>query len=259
MLAICVPSLLQPLSAVLPLVRSHIGSRRTIVRLQEAEEAFQQTPFEVTPGNEEGVPMDQEAVDRDFAAYQRQPASPQELASHLPSWAASFMLDDVAQQKYERELAFSAAREFSAVEGRSWEGLEYDDDAGLPAFTASEIADDYSIPVETVLTRMGQLGVDIETHSVSKPVKEYCSESQIQELLSFVALTDPIAAREALSDATVFELSVDGGGDCPLSSDALVQLCKQHDIPLVLGVDTRLDRTDHEALVALAEREAAFL
>eukprot|EP00966_Prymnesium_polylepis_P210438 4873035-Prymnesium_polylepis.1 len=203
--------------------------------------------------------MDRNAIQKDLENYQRPAATPEQLAPHLPAWAASLMLDDDAQESYEYDMSSAAARDFNAIDGRTWEGLEYDDDAGLPSFTASEIADDYSIPLEIVFERIGQLGVDIEEHSVNTPVKSICNEEQIKELLNFVALTDPIAARESLADVTVFELSQEGGGDSPLAPDALVRLCKEHDIAAVLGADTRLNRVDHEALVALAEREAAFM
>ena len=44
-----------------------------------------------------------------------------------------------------------------------------------------------------------------------------------------------------------------------MRSSSAADRCKEHDIPLVLGAETRLDRVDHDALVAFAEREAAFL
>lgn len=204
--------------------------------------------------------IDKNALNRDLSAFQRPPATPQEVASHLPSWAASIMLDQEAQASYASEIAASAAREYNAVEGRTWEDLDYDGDAGLSSFTASEIAEDYSLPVETVLTRLVELGVDIKSESaVDTPIKAFCTSEQLKAMSDFVALTDPIAAREALSDTSVLEISVEGGGDSPLSSDTLVQLCERHDIPLVLGIHTRLNLVDHEALIAIAEAEEAFM
>jgi len=208
-------------------------------------------------------PMDQEAINRDVAAYQLPPATPEQLARHLPDWAASFMLDDEAQDSYERERSTEAAAAYRAVAGRSWEALdagdgsaEGDDSAGLSAFTPEEVAEDYGLPLETVVMELGHLGIDLSTVRPSEsPIRSFCSTQQIKDLLQFVATTDPIAAREALADSTLEELSAEQ----PLSAEALSDLCEQHGIPLVLGVQTRLPTVDFAALVAYAEREAAFL
>ena len=42
-------------------------------------------------------------------------------------------------------MSSAAARDFTAVDGRTWQGLDGDEDAGLASFTPSEIAEDYGI------------------------------------------------------------------------------------------------------------------
>ena len=112
--------------------------------------------------------------DDDFAAP---PATPQKLASHLPSWAAEIMLNEETNEAYESEMGRRRSSRIrkQSVDGRVWEELdedgafadgEYEDGggsgaAGMANFTPEELADDYGLPFETVCEFMLlQLGID---------------------------------------------------------------------------------------------------
>lgn len=63
------------------------------------------------------------------------------------------------------------------MKGRSWEGI--DESAGLSSFTAAEIAEDYGLPLETVMTEIKRLGLNLNAMSpVDSPIKSVCSEDQ---------------------------------------------------------------------------------
>lgn len=251
-----------PLHACAPQADSHQPpSAPTSPPLEgQLEEVPSDANFQpMSDGQVQGMHIDQAALMEDMRTYSRREQTPEERAASLPAWAAAFILDDDVREAYERDISAATAREYRVVEGRTWEELNHDGDLGLSSFTAHEIAEDYMIPEETVLTFMKDIGVDISESNVKGPLKKFCSEKQVNEMLSFVASTDPIAAREALSDATILDISAEGEGETPLSAEMLVQLCKRHEIPLVLGINTRLNHDDYEALIALADREAAFM
>lgn len=185
------------------------------------------------------------------------PAAPEELASHLPDWAASIMLDDDANAEYEMVVSVrrAAERRTRVVDGR-WDGLEDEGaDAGAQEFTPRELAEDYNLPLETAMTQLLAIGVSRDRLAADRPVKSFCSESQLVELLSFLNTCDPIACREQLADETLAELAVRRP---PLGAAQLVRLCESHGMLATLGEETRLGRADHGMLADLAEREANF-
>lgn len=207
-------------------------------------------------------PIDSDALKIDQAAFDRPLATPEQLAKHIPSWAANLMLDEEANGAYQTARSKEAAAQFKPVDGRTWNSLdgiddERADDAGLRDFTPSEVAEDYGLPVETVLATMSQLGVEVEEGTADAPIKATCTDAHVSELLAFVSSADPIAAREELADLSLLELA----DELPAAIDAevLLRLCAQHEIALVCGASTRLPHDEYAALVAYAERETAFL
>ena len=101
--------------------------------------------------------IDQPQVEEDAAAWAetQAPASGDELSAHLPDWAKPILRE---REAYEREQKTQRAAEFRPVDGRMWE--EGGDSAGgLRDFTPEEIADDYSLPLESVVAELEEIGV----------------------------------------------------------------------------------------------------
>lgn len=205
------------------------------------------------------MPIDTDAIDRERMMDDYKTASRAELAEYLPPWASEMMLDEEANEEYETDQASRRAAYLNSkrVKGRSWDeiDMEESDGAGMAEFTPEELAEDYSLPLETVLAFTLSLGVDPKRLIVNAPVKGVCSPQQLAELLAFLGCTDPIAAREELCESTLEELA-DG---TPLSPDDFLVLCQQNEITALLGIETRIKADDVDLLLDAAEREIAFL
>jgi hypothetical protein len=197
------------------------------------------------------APVDFQATEAELQQHQR-PAEGAELAEHLPAWAATLVLDDEANAEYEAGMA--ADRRARPVDGRSWDGAG--DGAGAEEFTAEELASDYNLPLETMLTQLLAIGVPADRLEASKPVKGLCTAAQLVELLAFLTTCDPIACREELAEESLAEMAQRMP---PLSAAQLVRLCEAHSMPAVCGEETRLQRADHAMLFDLAQTELAFL
>ena len=211
----------------------------------------------------------------DMSAYTEPQATPQDLAAHLPDWAAEMMLDETSNAAYETDQVRRRASALNArrVEGRSWEGFEILSEeeqslngvveggsgVGMAEYTAEELAEDYQLPIETVVESMLQLGVDVARlrKNLRKPVKSVCSSQQLRELMAFLGGADPIACREALCERTLDEIAEE---ETPgLTSAQLLQLVSQEEaVAQVLGVEARLGTAEYAQLIERAEREIAF-
>lgn len=210
------------------------------------------------------LPIDTGALERERREDNFRVASREEMAEHLPAWASDIMLDDDATDEYEAEQARRRAKYLNErrVDDRSWDALdiEYDDDAsagegaGMAEFTPEELAEDYSLPLETVVTFMLSIGVDPKRLRLRTPVKGVCTAQQQGELLAFLGSTDPIAAREELCESTLEELAE----AVSLSAEQLLRLCEQNEIPTVLGEETRIPADEERTLLDAVEREQAF-
>ena len=215
-------------------------------------------------------PIDQAQVDLERADFGPR-ASPAELAAHLPRWAQELMLDPDANEEYEEEQARAraAALRERRVKGRTWDGEDlvhdatahggWGDAAGLAHFTAEELADDYRLPLETVCAQLLELGVAPDRLGLRAPVKSFCTQQQLGALLEILGSADPIAARESFVEQTLSELVEEGRVADGLGPEQLLALCRSHDIPAALGVETRVRVEDYAKLLDVAEREAAFL
>ena len=205
-----------------------------------------------------GSPIDTAALRREMDEDSYRSATKAEIAEYLPQWAAEMMLDEDANEEYEEKQVKRRAAELHRrrVEGRDWEELDAfaGEGAGMSEFTPEELAEDYALPLETIVAQMLSLGVDPKRLKTSSPVKGVCSQSQLTELLGFLGSTDPIAAREALCESTLDELAE----ALPLSSEQLLALCQREQIGAVLGVETRIQAEDYASLIDSVEREIAF-
>lgn len=230
------------------------------------------------PHTEQRGHIDQGALNAERYIWDRDPATREEMAAELPSWAAEMMLDKGERDDYEDEMASASAAAFVAVEGRDWEELQGvagdevedasnnwkttgsgSDRGGLNAFTPREIAEDYNFPLEAVMTELETQGVVKIDESnrdelPNTPVRQVASARQLTELLAFLATADPIALREELVDETVGELA----GELSLPEATLEALCEAEGIPLVLGGQTHLNREDFDALVTAAKMHVAL-
>jgi hypothetical protein len=223
-----------------------------------------QVEFVSEDDDPDAVPIDWMAVERDRQDMQSEkPATPEQLAVHLPDWAASMTLDPDEKEDYESSqarLRVAAARAKGVVEGRSWDGIYLSDQdgegAGMPEFTAEELSEDYQLPLETVVTALLSLGVDATRLSVRQPIRQMCTNQQEAELLAFLTSADPIACREELCESTLSELAETTFPE--LTADELLRLCEQQQIKTVLGVETRVFAEDYEALANSAELEIAW-
>ena len=233
--------------------------------LSPQELAMQQIVMQQIPDGK--YPMDYGAQERERQLGMREidekPATAEQLAAHLPSWAADLMLDPDANDEYESTQASTRAKELNAkrVEGRTWEEMDVSDmegsGAGMAEFTADELAEDYQLPLETVCAALLSYGVDIKRLRIDTPIKSVCSKQQLSSLLHFLGSADPIACREELCEDTLTELAE--SPDVELTAEALLQLCRANQISAVLGVDTHVKIEDVQTLLDAAEREAAFL
>ena len=218
-------------------------------------------------GDQAEVPMDYGALERErqlgLREIDEKPATPEEIASHLPAWAAELMLDPDKSDEYEVSQARARAKylDDQRIESRTWEELEttgYEGEgAGMAEFTPSELAEDYQLPLETVCAALLSYGLDSKRLRVHKPVKDVCTASQMNELLHFLGSADPIACRKALCEHTLEELAEQP--DVELSAEQLLALCRSNDIPAVLGVESRIPVEDVASLLDAADLEAAFL
>ena len=220
-------------------------------------------------GDQDGsLPMDYERLQEERQLGKREvddkPATAMELAAHLPSWAADILLDPDANNEYESTQANARARELNArrVEGRTWEELEVTnmdgEGAGMSEFTAEELAEDYQLPLETIIAALLSYGVDPKRLRIDAPVKSVCAAQQLTELLHFVGSADPIACREELCESTLEELAE--APDATLTNpEDWLRLCRTNSISANLGVMTRVLKADLPALLDAAEREAAFI
>ena len=213
-------------------------------------------------GGRRAMPIDFEATERESREEARRPpARANELAAHLPPWAAAIALDPIANQEYEttQQRGRAAALKKTSVEGRTWEGLDSEWDpegatAGAAQFTPSELAEDYNLPLEGVCEALIELGVPPARVKLGRPVRSFCSQSQLAQLLEYLATCDPIAAREARAEETLEEMA-DG---TRFSADDLVALCRQSSIAVVLGADTRIQANEVARLRESMERELAW-
>ena len=179
------------------------------------------------------MPMDFDARERErLEMAQRRPATAQEIASHLPRWAQELMLDPDASEEYEEAQVTARAAELHAsrVADRTWEeDGEGGDVAGMGSFTASELAEDYRLPLETVCEQLLELGVASDRLDISRPVRTFCSASQQTGLLEILGAADPIAAREARVEESLAELAE----DTAFSVEQLLVLCQREGIRTV--------------------------
>ena len=197
--------------------------------------------------------IDQPQVEEDAAAWAetQAPASGDELSAHLPDWAKPILRE---REAYEREQKTQRAAEFRPVDGRMWE--EGGDSAGgLRDFTPEEIADDYSLPLESVVAELEEIGVPAaKLEPPWRPLKEVCSPEQESSVLDFVSTADPIALRSLLAPDTVEDLA----DELELPVDLLTDLCARHGVRLAAGAQTRLPVAEHAILAERAETERAF-
>ena len=197
--------------------------------------------------------IDQPQVEEDAAAWAetQAPASGDELSAHLPDWAKPILRE---REAYEREQKTQRAAEFRPVDGRMWE--EGGDSAGgLRDFTPEEIADDYSLPLESVVAELEEIGVPAaKLEPPWRPLKEVCSPEQESSVLDFVSTADPIALRSLLAPDTVEDLA----DELELPVDLLTDLCARHGVRLAAGPQTRLPVAEHAILAERAETERAF-
>lgn len=213
-------------------------------------------------GGRRAMPIDFEATERESREEARRPpARANELAAHLPPWAAAIALDPIANQEYEttQQRGRAAALKKTSVEGRTWEGLDSEWDpegatAGAAQFTPSELAEDYNLPLEGVCEALIELGVPPARVKLGRPVRSFCSQSQLAQLLEYLATCDPIAAREARAEETLEEMAE----GTRFSADDLVALCRQSSIAVVLGADTRIQANEVARLRESMERELAW-
>ena len=213
------------------------------------------------------VPIDQAALAKEAAEDDYSKASAEELAEYLPDWAAEMMNDPDEMEDYELNLTKERAAKLHArrVEGRSWEelysfegegaGESFGEEAGMAEFTPEELAEDYSLPLETICAQLLNLGLPSKRLDTRLPVKDMCTIQQISELLAFVSSTDPIAAREVLCDLTITELA----DELPIGPKALLTLCRKEEITTLLGAETRILQDDYASLMDAVKREVAFL
>ena len=122
--------------------------------------------------------------------------------------------------------------------------------ASMDEFTPEELADDYGLPLETIVEFLLDNGVEAKRLAVNAPVKGVCTQLQLSELLAFLGSSDPIAAREVLCESTLSELA----DATLLSADELLALCKREDIRTVLGADTRIKDDEQSVLLDAIER-----
>ena len=247
--------------ALLPL-RSAIVVQKLPIRQRGCAVAMAKDADDSKPGGRRAMPIDFEATERESREEARRPpARANELAAHLPPWAAAIALDPVANQEYEttQQRGRAAALKKTSVEGRTWEGLDSEWDpegatAGAAQFTPSELAEDYNLPLEGVCEALIELGVPPARVKLGRPVRSFCSQSQLAQLLEYLATCDPIAAREARAEETLEEMA-DG---TRFSADDLVALCRQSSIAVVLGADTRIQANEVARLRESMERELAW-
>lgn len=213
-------------------------------------------------GDADATPIDTAAIEFDRRELMSdRPATPEQLAQHLPDWAKTMTLDPDEKEEYESSQARLRAKQLHAqrVDGREWEALEGAADgegAGFSEFTPEEVAEDYNLPLETVVQSLLSLGVEAKRLDVRRPVKAVCTAQQLAELLAFVGSADPIACREELCENTLSEIAET---ELPeLTADQLLALCLQNDINPILGVDTRLKAEEYTILIERAEYELAF-
>ena len=230
------------------------------------------------PHTEQRGRIDQGALNAERYIWDKDPATREEMAAELPSWAAEMMLDEGERDEYEEEMASARDAAYVAVEGRDWEELQGtggeevedasnnwrttgsgSDRGGLNAFTPREIAEDYNFPLEAVMTELqtqGVIKIDESNRDAlpNTPVREVASSRQLTELLAFLATADPIALREELVDETVGELA----SELAVPEATLEALCDAEGIPLVLGNQTRLVREDFDALLTAAKMSIAL-
>ena len=246
--------------------------------------------------------IDQRSLEQEeHDVWDKPPATREEMAAELPAWAASIMLDGDVRDEYENDRANAQAAAFRSVSGRNWEDMVSDseeemmgmggDSAGMGAFTPVEIAEDYNLPPEAVLTRLLSMGIAADEKLPSRPVRDVCNAQQararplrpawpacvvaapcaraacdrrpptalppwawqVTELLNYVAGADAIAERDSLIDETLGQL----GEELQVGEERLEELCEMLSIPLVLGRETRLKTEDYTALLLAVRSEIA--
>lgn len=203
--------------------------------------------------------IDYQQIEQELADLRSETtATPEEIASHLPSWAAEIMLTPDLNEEYETSQATQRAASLHAqrVDGRTWEESDGADDAwGMGQFTAEELAEDYNLPLEAVVEAILSAGVDRQRFKLRRPVKEVCSSTQLTELLGFLGTADPIALNDELCDSTLSDIA----DDSLLTAEQLIQLCARNEISVVLGEDTRVRQKELPTLLEAITREEAFM
>lgn len=205
-------------------------------------------------------PMDVAALERDRLEMAADvPATAEQLAAHLPPWAADLMLDEDANTEYESTQARSRAAQIEQTRADERDPNEFER-GGMAEFTPEELAEDYDVPIEMICAQLLAMGMPSDRLDVRAPVKRTCSRVLLEELLNFLGAADRIAMREELCDSTINELAE----GVPFSAEQLLILCQKEelgsDVGLrALGIETRLRQADAAMLLDLIEREAAFL
>ena len=196
--------------------------------------------------------IDQPQVEEDAAAWAetQAPASGDELSAHLPDWAKPILRE---REAYEREQKTQRAAQFRPVDGRMWE--EGGDSAGgLRDFTPEEIADDYSLPLESVVAELEEIGVPAaKLEPPWRPLKEVCSPEQESSVLDCGA--PPTRSRCARSSRPTPSRTSPTSSSPRRPPDRPLRPPRR---PLAAGPQTRLPVAEHAILAERAETERAF-
>jgi len=229
----------------------------------EPSDSISSVPADMPMEGARSMRIDQRSMDSEQELWDKPVATREEMASEIPDWAAGLMLDGERRDEYESERADEQTRSYRRVSGRDWAEMYGDseealtgmggDSVGMGAFTPVEIAEDYNLPPETVLTRLAGMGVAVDEELPGRPVNSVCAPEQVTELLHYVAGADAIAEREAIIDETLQQLADEIG----LTIERLEELCEEQSVPLVLGAQTRLRTEDYGALLSAVNLEVA--
>ena len=208
--------------------------------------SYTRSPSPTSNAEWAGSKFDADRPAWDPAEFDRGVAPPEEIAKHLPPWAATIALDAEANAEYETACQVRRAKDFCAVEGREWSETG---DEGIEAFTPIEVAEDFGIPADALLAHLATLGVEDERLRPHRPLREVCSAAQVEAVASFAHGCDAIELREEWADETLEDVAEDLGHED--GGKRLLQLCQASDIPARLGVKSQI-RNDQLALLLLS-------